>query len=103
MHSEPIDDTFLPEGQVTEVRAISRRGHVKRGYFDDLAAMWAAVNVLNGDTEGIYFVPNPINPDLLSRAKNRLVNGGASTTDADILKREWLLIDFSERMSVPSP
>ena len=39
---------------------------------------------------------NPVNPDLLARANNRLVDAkqGATTSDRDIERRRWLLIDL---------
>lgn len=91
---------ILEPGQVTELRildAVTRnypRAHVESGYFDDpdkLAATLANID----DAKGFYFTPNPVNPDLLARASNRIRPAGKAptTSDADIVRRRWLLID----------
>ena len=48
------------------------------------------------DAKGIYFIPNPVNPDLLARAHNRTrdVRNEPTTSDSDIEERHWLLIDL---------
>lgn len=44
--------------------------------------------------QGVYFTPNPVVPDLLARAHNRLATWADKTTnDPDIAERRWLLID----------
>ena len=48
-----------------------------------------------GRPHSIYLVPNPVRPDLLARANNRLVERVRATTkDQDILRRAWFLTDF---------
>ena len=45
---------------------------------------------------GIYFIPNEVDPALLSRACNRIRpidRGEPATSDGNILRRRWLLID----------
>lgn len=65
------------------------------GYFDDLdklahhASSWSEV------APGVYFTLNPVKPDLLARAANRIVKRASTTTaDHEILKRCRLLLDF---------
>jgi len=49
---------------------------------------------------GIYFVANPVDPDLMARAANRLKAAGvksALTSDGDVVCRRWLLVDLDPR------
>ena len=87
--------------QVTELRALNvrtaeyRAPHTVSGYFNDIDALAEAAAAIDIAT-GIYFVPNPINPALLARAENRVRahgKGDAATSDGDIVRRHWLLID----------
>jgi hypothetical protein len=95
---------FVVPGQVTELRILrwtdDPRGRWAKtlfGYFDHehLDAMARAALLHTRHAEGVYFIPNPINPDLLARACNRVLEGkqGRQTTDADILGRRWLYVD----------
>jgi hypothetical protein len=94
---------FIPYGQVTEIRALIRalgfpRSATIIGYFDDptLAAKAIASHPQMKNADGIYFVLNPVKTALLARTANRLKDGktGESTSDAHIIKRCWLPIDF---------
>ena len=107
----PSDDVgeFLellhPEG-VYEIRIIStpssKGGTFRRnasGYFSrhDVAAKevtkWARM-----EPPGIYCTLNPVNPSLLARSVNKIqFNPKHTTTDADILRRRWLLIDIDPK------
>ena len=90
-----------PEG-VHELRALgvpedwSDKGFTHSGYFDnaeDLAT--EALRLDQKGTKGLYITPNPVQPDLLARAKNRTVRSPKSTTTNDeILHRRWLPLDF---------
>lgn len=92
---------FQP-GDVFEVRVLDavtadyRREHVESGYFDynhigDVAD--ALKRLLS--YRGVYVTVNPVKPDLLARAVNRLRVAGKNPTssDSDIACRRWLLID----------
>ncbi len=91
---------ILAPGQVTELRAFEavtaddRRPHTFGGYFDDPAALAKSALRIKS-AKGIYFVPNPIKPALLARAMNRAraVGKEPTTSDHDIERRAWLLID----------
>ncbi len=91
---------LLVSGQVTEVRALEavtasdRWLHTVFGYFSGLRALGQALRGIKS-AKGIYFIPNPVNPDLFARAANRLRKAakGESTSDKDIVARRWLLID----------
>lgn len=92
---------FLMGGQVTELRALFKGDshgppHVWSGYYDDIErlandAVWHGMGAA-----GMYFIPNPVDPALLARAYNRSrpVYRGATTSDRDIIRRRFLLLDF---------
>lgn len=91
---------FLGPGQVVELRVLDavtvhdRRPHIVSGYFDDpLKLAKAAATVVSA--KGFYITANPVNPALLARAANRAraVGKEPTTSDRDIVKRLWLLID----------
>jgi hypothetical protein len=99
---------YCQQGLVYELRAlgtgIEGKG-VTFGYYDDLDRMAEDVASLSGKARGIYFTPNPVNPDLLQHSPNHLKRfirsnleegnqGNALTYDADIMRRRWLLVDF---------
>lgn len=88
------------QGSVFEIRALGvPRGkwqNTVSGYYDDHVR--AAIDIVNLDmrgSKGIYTTINPVNPALLARANNRLVERPKhTTTDADIVRRRWLPIDI---------
>jgi len=86
---------FSP-GQVVELRTWDKRGRIRSGYFNDMEALAKAAEALDiPETEGVYVTPNRIKPDLLYRRSNRIdfVKTGESTSDQDVDRLEWLLID----------
>ncbi len=83
-------------GDVFEIRIphAPRAGTVA-GYFDDPAAAAQEVMVWDGRAAGMYTTLNPVAPALLSRASNRLKSWAKETTsDTDVLRRRWLLVDI---------
>lgn len=67
------------------------------GYFDNIEAAAKAAASWSGKAGAVYITPNPVEPALLARANNRLKKLGkkdATTTDADITARRWLLVDL---------
>ncbi len=92
---------FQP-GDVFEIRVLDavtsdyRREHVESGYFDydHIEAVPEALKRLMS-YRGVYVTVNPVKPDLLARAVNRIRSAGKNptTADADIVSRRWLLID----------
>jgi hypothetical protein len=92
---------FSPS-QVVELRAIFKNGRVDSGYFDDFDLLADAAASLDRRPEvtGVYWTLNPVNPDCIHRAKNRMrewaskSKGGATTSDREILKRGFILLDF---------
>jgi len=89
-------------GEVREVRIPKhdRYGNTASGYFDDLEKLAAAVSRWDGRAN-IYLTLNPVNPALLARAANRIVEKAEKTTaDADVVARRWFLLDIdAERPS----
>jgi hypothetical protein len=91
---------LMTPDQVVELRVLGAstsdhpRPHVVSGYFDDLDKLVKIASSITA--KGLYVTVNPLNPALLARANNRVrVQGdhGASTSDADVQARHWLLID----------
>jgi hypothetical protein len=94
-------ELFHPAGSVFEIRVLptdQRRGTTS-GYFDDAAKAVAALEPLTRnllyEASGIYFTPNPVIPAARNRAADRFQERAKQTTsDSDIERRRWLLIDF---------
>ncbi len=97
---------IVGRGQVTELRALEASTDGKwtatySGYFDDAEKLAKAAASLK-TAKGIYFTPNPVDPDLIARASNRIrkTPKGESTQDTNITGRKWLLVDVdSQRAS----
>jgi hypothetical protein len=84
-------------GDVIEIRALHCRPRniTIAGYFDAEHLAEAAREVVKLDAQGIYITLNPVKPALLARFANRLAQRPATTTtDADIDRRDRVLIDF---------
>ena len=92
--------TLLHEpGSVFEVRIpkAGRAGTIS-GYFDDCEAAAKAIARYDHKAPGIYVTLNPVDPALLARAANRLKERAEATTcDADVVRRNSLLIDVDFR------
>ena len=82
-------------GDVVELRVPKAGRHrTISGYFNDPAALVEAIREMDGKGPGVYVTLNPVKPDLLARASNRVKAFAETTTgDADILKRCWMLVD----------
>lgn len=97
---------WFQAGDVFEVRVLDavsadyRWEHIESGYFDyeHISAVLEALKRLLS-FRGVYVTVNPVNPDLLARAVNRLRPAGRNptTADTDIVRRRWLLIDCDPR------
>ncbi len=95
---------FIHPDQVTELRAlhVGGRGRTFSGWFtgrnlDDMARHALA---LSRQAAGVYFTPNPVDPALLARRPNRVLDvhkGFALTHDSDILERRYLIVDADPR------
>lgn len=80
---------------VFEVRIPKTKYGVVAGYFDDTAIAASLIAKENGKHPGIYVTVNPVDPALLARNHNKFEYGThTTTTDAEITKRRWFLIDL---------
>jgi hypothetical protein len=90
---------FEPD-QVVEVRVPGKFGAVS-GYFDDHEKLAKAIKRLSdeNDQAGVYITLNPCHNGVLARRfENSLHEDVKETTsDADIVRRRWLLIDFDPK------
>lgn len=92
---------FQP-GDVFEVRVLDAisadwmRPHTESGYFDyeHITEVANAIGKLRS-YRGAYVTVNPVKPELLARAWNRIrpVLKEPTTADSEVLARRWLLID----------
>lgn len=79
---------------VVELRIPKTTRGTVSGYFNDMEKLIVAAAEYSGEVPGIYITLNPVNPQLLARANNRLERyTNWTTSDADILCRRWLAID----------
>ena len=94
---------LVAPGDVYEIRSPNcpqrRGGQFKAtfaGYFDNATdgAKWARQIGLT-QPAGIYLTLNPVDPSLLARSTNKAeFRAKHTTTDADIVRRRWLLVDI---------
>jgi hypothetical protein len=90
---------LIDPADVVELRALTSKGRKRTdsGYFDadhwdDLAEY---AKCLSESGSAVYITLNPVDPQLLSRYSNRLEpNATSTTTDKDVTRRRWLLIDL---------
>lgn len=95
---------FMKPGQVYEVRIPKpKRGgpcrlfNVNSGYFDKPDDLVRATSRISGaDAEAVYITLNPVKPDLIARAVNRLKDDRtlSTTSDDQVPRRHNLLIDI---------
>lgn len=108
-------ELFFEPGEVTEIRAfgLSKTNAAWEGwaggvgtvygYFDNAKDFGKCAEALDkAQARGVYFVINPVIPDVLARSVNRLKAADqrtALTTDKDILCIRWLPIDIDASYS----
>ncbi len=81
-------------GSVIEVRLLNTAKGTVSGYFGALEPLVAALQPWDGQAS-VYVVMNEPDGRLLARSRNRLtVHAKATTTDADIVRRVWFLVDI---------
>jgi hypothetical protein len=88
---------LVDPGQIVELRILGVNGRKRTdsGYFSDFEKLARAAMSYDGRAEGIYFTLNPVRPALIGRANQRVKEYAEHTSsDADILKRITLPIDF---------
>ena len=93
---------FCPEDGIIEIRTLRGNQPVHSGYLDHNHLHEAAEEIEKLDQaylnlSGIYITFNEINPALLARRVNRITRlqkGDSTTSDADIVRRRWFMIDL---------
>jgi len=87
-------EVIFEPGDVVELRAF-KGFETRSGYFDDFDQLAQAAGNLEDQGFASYVTVNPVNPALLARAQNRVKrHPKATTSDADVLRRMWLPVDF---------
>lgn len=110
MKCSDVYNLFFNPGEVTEIRAygLSRQNKawegwaggagIVYGYFDNAEDFGKCAESLEAaKAPGIYFVLNPVKPDLLARAANRLKAANVktvTTSDPNIRFLRWLFLDL---------
>lgn len=91
---------FHDEGDLHEIRIHGIGSFNASGYFRDIDSIVNAIQKYDAQENAqIYFVLNKINDECYNRAqKDKIVNYVKPTTsDADIVGRKWILIDFDPK------
>ncbi|WP_273888841.1 YfjI family protein [Rubrobacter naiadicus] len=87
-------EVFFDAGDVVELRAFKERTTAS-GYFDDHDKLAEEAAKLDDRAFSVYVTLNPVKHALLARAHNRIqTHPRATTSDADVLRRVWLPVDF---------
>ncbi len=90
--------TLFQPDDVIEIRSFTKgRKRTDAGYFDGehRQALAEYAVRLNKTGAAVYVTLNPIDQQLLSRYANRIEGcATATTTDAQVTRRRWLLLDF---------
>ena len=78
-----------------EMRCPRTKRSVVSGYFDDPELLVRNAVEWSGQSEAVYVTLNPVLPDLLARAANRVeLYARHTTSDGEIVRRRWLLVDL---------
>jgi len=93
--------SIAQDGQLIELRALQVPGNdgfrrTVTGFFDDLTKFAEkAAELSDRGAKGVYFTPNPVKSTQKTTNLNELraATRGSTTTDDDIAKVEWLLVD----------
>ena len=88
-------EIFVGEGNFTEVRILGRFSY--SGYFRNFENLISQIEpYVNMDDEQIYFILNSIDKDCYARpqCEKFVKSPKATTTDSDIIRRKFLLLDF---------
>jgi hypothetical protein len=81
-------------GEIFEVRIPKTKAGTVSGYFNDTTIAAALIAKESGKHQAIYATVNPITPALLARNENRLTVSQTTTTDSEIARRRWFLLDL---------
>jgi hypothetical protein len=85
----------LCEGRrLVELRALKRSGAVAGGYFDNFETLIEEAAKLDKQGYTAFTTLNPADSALLARAANRVERGKVErTSDSDVVRRRWVLVD----------
>lgn len=89
--------TVHGDGATVEIRAIGRNGRkgVSAGYFRDYDMAATEALRLENVASGVYFTLNRIHDGCFARAPNVILdNPPVTTSDRDVIRRRWVLIDI---------
>ncbi len=87
-------DVFFDPNQVVELRAFKGR-ITASGYFDDHDVLAREAHKLDVAGYQAYVTLNEVDPALLARAANRIIEyPKATTSDRDVVRLRWLPLDF---------
>jgi putative DNA primase/helicase len=96
--------TLVKPGDVHEIRIVDiKRAEVGRsmfwkrqaGWYNDTEKVYTQLEKITGAAcDAVYMTLNPTDPNLLSRANNRLKEADATTTDDQIIRLRNFLIDI---------
>jgi len=90
-------DLIHEPGEVFEIRIPKTKAGTLSGYFNDTAKAATILARENGKHQGIYATVNPVKPSLLARMENTIAPSQTTTTDAEIERRRWFLLDFDPK------
>lgn len=92
-------DVFKDNKDLVEIRALGRGNRTWSGYFTDVEKLLTAIAPY--DDCNLYFTLNTIDSACYSRVqRDRMVQSPPTTSDHDISRRKWVLIDIDvERAS----
>jgi hypothetical protein len=79
--------------EVVELRALLTRRGTQSGFYRDRDALVEDALHIEAEAAGVYFTLNTIDPALYSRARDRLQPAFQAVTDADVQRRQRILID----------
>ncbi|MSQ47464.1 MAG: DUF3987 domain-containing protein, partial [Deltaproteobacteria bacterium] len=84
--------------QVVELRILNTPKGTVSGYFTDWGKLAAIAHQWSGRCGAVYITLNPVVSSLLARAANRIIDRARTTTsDTDIVRRRWLLLDLDPK------
>lgn len=83
--------------KLTEIRILGDKGRTYSGYFTDVEKLIEAIKPY--ENYNIYFTLNAINDACASRSQSNqmMLNPKNTTSDSDIIGREWVLIDLDPK------
>jgi len=95
-HAAPFLRVLGVGASVREARIIlPLKGSARRvvsGFFDDAEKLVTAITAWR-ERAHCYVTLNPVNAEMLKHASNRILSNVQAARDADVVRREWLLID----------